>query len=87
MYLIQVCSEFSPPNLNWLPCWQLINKEALLYFKGLSEDGGWAKFAKRSIRLSISERSIKLDHSISMDSTFYLNLLSQLTLPFFFAGP
>jgi hypothetical protein len=40
-------------HLNWLPNWQLNSKEALLYFTGLSEDVGRAKFVKKSPRLSI----------------------------------
>ncbi len=39
-------NEFHLRRLNWLPTWQLKNKEALLNFKGLSEDGGRAKFAE-----------------------------------------
>jgi hypothetical protein len=32
---------------------QLKNKEALSYFKGLSEDGGRADFSKKPLRLSL----------------------------------
>jgi hypothetical protein len=40
-------------HLNWLPNWQLKNKEALLFFTGLPEDGGREKFAEKSLRISI----------------------------------
>jgi hypothetical protein len=45
--------NFHCQHLIWLPNWQLKNTEVLQYFKGLSEDGGRAKFTKKSPRLSI----------------------------------
>jgi hypothetical protein len=41
--LIKVRRELHRQHLNWLPNWQLQNKEALKYFKRLPEDGGTGK--------------------------------------------
>ncbi len=38
--------HFTFNAINWLPNWQFKNKEVLYYFKGLSEDGGNAKFSE-----------------------------------------
>ncbi len=40
-------------QLNWLPNCQLLNKEVLLYFKGLSEDKRRADFLKNLLRVSL----------------------------------
>jgi hypothetical protein len=42
----QVRNEFSRSYLNWLPNCQFYNKEALSYFKGLSEVRDWRIFLK-----------------------------------------
>jgi hypothetical protein len=39
--------------VNWFPNWQFKNKGALEHFRGISEDGGPAKFTEKSLRLSI----------------------------------
>ncbi len=44
--LIQVRCEFSLPHLNWLPNWQVKNKEALSYLKGSPRMGGRWIFSK-----------------------------------------
>ncbi len=42
--LIPVRNEYSPQLSKLLYNWQVKNKEALSYFEGLSEDGGWRIF-------------------------------------------
>jgi hypothetical protein len=51
--LIQVRNEYSPQPSKLLYNCQLKNKEALQYFKWLSENGGWADFSKNLPRLSL----------------------------------
>jgi hypothetical protein len=45
-HLIQMRNEYSPQLSKLLYNCKLKNKEAHSYFKGLSEDGGWADFLK-----------------------------------------
>jgi hypothetical protein len=45
--------NFHSPYLKWLPNCQFQNREALSYFKGLSEDGGRADFSKNLWCLSL----------------------------------
>jgi hypothetical protein len=49
----QVCNEYSSQLSKLLYNCKFKNKEALYYFKGLSEDGGWADFSKNLLRLSL----------------------------------
>jgi hypothetical protein len=51
--LIQVRNEYSPQLSKLLHNCQLKNKEALQYFKELSEDVGWADFYKNLPGLSL----------------------------------
>ncbi len=52
-HLIQVCNDYSPQLSKLLYNCKLKNKEALKYFKRLSEVGGRADFSKNLPRLSI----------------------------------
>ena len=49
----QARNEYSPQLSKLLYNCKLKNKEALSYFKGLSEDGGRADFSKNLPRLSL----------------------------------
>ncbi len=57
--------NFHISHLNWFPNWELKNREELLHFKGLSEDGRQAKFAENL-------GSFQFNKDLSNETTFSL---------------
>jgi hypothetical protein len=64
--IFQVRNEFHCPYLNWLPNCKLKNKDALSYFKGLSEDGGRADFSENLPRLDSTFKATLIIYHFSL---------------------